>query len=237
MQCFNRITKLAFVALNLFCFTTNAQINSSELLRSTDQQIGYSSLPYANGKLHLNYDITIAQNNHRYLGENQFVKGTIQYKGEPYFEVKLKYDIKEDEIVYLPEEDNNYIKVNLIKDHVDAFTLQTKKFKNLTKELPTKFTKGFYEVAWEYKGTTLYLKHSKYAIEILKNNKKEIEYFNKKEYLIFYKDSYYSFETERDFLQLFPDKKEVIKAYYEKYQKTEKNNKTDFISTLLQQLI
>lgn len=237
MQCFSKTTNLVFVVIILFCITTTAQSNSGDLLRSTDQQLGRSSLPYANGKLHLNYDITIAIDNHRYLGDNQFIKGNLQYKGEPYYDLKLKYDIKEDEVVYLPEEDNNYIKVNLIRDYIDAFTLNTKKFENLTKVLSSKFKKGFYEVALEYKGSILYIKHSKNAIEILKNNKKEIEYFAKKEYLIFYNGNYSSLESERDLQQLFPEKKETIKAYYEKFLKLEKSNKTEFISNLLQQLI
>lgn len=237
MLFFSKTTILVVVAPFLFAITTTAQNSNSNHLRSTDQQLGSSSLPYANGKLHLNYDITITPDNHRYFGDNQFVKGNLVYKGESYYDLKLKYDIKEDELVYLPEEDNNYIKVNLIREYVDAFTLNAKKFQNLSKVVSSKFEKGYYEVALEYKGAVLYLKHSKNAIEILKNNKKEIEYFAKKEYLLFYNGNYSLIESERDFQQFFPEKKETIQTYFEKFQKLEKSNKTEFISNLLQQLI
>lgn len=221
----------------LFVVTINqihAQSNTKNELVKIDQLIGNQNLPYVNGKLHLNYDNTIEESNHRYFDKNQFVSGDIDYNGENYFGLKLKYDIKEDVLICLPDQENNYIKINLISEYVNAFSLGNKKFINLTNVLKSK--KGFYEKAFDTKNAILYIKHTKNALEILKNNTKQIEYFLNKEYLIYAKDTYFSFDTERDLINIFPEMKTEIKNYYEKNQKMEKDNKTEFVVAFLKSL-
>ncbi|MBP9793510.1 MAG: hypothetical protein KBC56_05865 [Flavobacterium sp.] len=236
---FSSIYKHTFVfVLALLLFTTqfHAQSASSNELVKIDQTIGYQNLPYINGKLHLNYDNTINKNNHRYFDENEFTSGDITYNGQNYFGLKLKYDLKEDVLVCLPDQENNYIKINLISDYITEFSLGNKKFKNLTNELKAKFKKGFYEKKIETKQATLYIKHSKSALEIVKNNNTQKEYFLKKEHLIFAKNNYFPVDSERDLIEIFPEMKAEIKSYYEKNEKLEKDNQTEFIIAFLKLL-
>ncbi|RXR20557.1 hypothetical protein EQG63_01085 [Flavobacterium amnicola] len=219
-------------SVNLFC----AQTNTINELDKIDHTIGNQSLPYLNGKLHLNYDNTIEENNHRYFDKNQFVTGDIVYTGDNYSGLQLKYDIKEDVLVCLPDQENNYIKVNLISEYVNAFSLGNKKFINLTNDLKSKSKKGFYEKRFESKNVILYIKHFKNAQETFKNNRKQIEYFYNKEHVIYAKGTYFSFETERDLIEIFPEMKTEIKNYYEKNQKLEKDNKTEFVLAFLKSL-
>lgn len=214
----------------------HAQSNTSNELAKTDKIIGTQSLPYVNGKLHLNYDNTIAINNHRYFDKNEFVTGDIVYNGDMYYSLQLKYDLKEDALICLPDPENNYIKINLISEYISEFSLGNKKFINLTNDLKSKFKKGFYEKVYDSKNATLYIKHFKTTLDILKNNTKQIEYFANKEYLIYAKNTYFTFDSERDLLNIFPEMKLEIKNYYEKNQKMEKNNKTEFVVAFLKSL-
>lgn len=223
---------LFIVSVNLI----QAQTKTSDELSKIDRSVGNQSLPYLNGKLHLNYDNTIDENNHRYLAKNQFITGHIVYNGDNYYGLQLKYDIKNDDLVCLPDLDNSYIKVNLISEKVKEFSLGNQKFTNLTSELNSKFKKGFYEKRSESKNAILYIKHLKSAQEVLKNNRKQIEYFYKKEHVIYAKGTYFSFDSERDLIEIFPEMKAEIKNYYEKNQKLEKDNKTEFVVAFLKSL-
>lgn len=224
------------IYFTLFVTQFYAQASAPSEIAKIDQTIGNQNLPYINGKLHLNYDNTIEPNNHRYFDENQFVSGNIVYDGVNYFGLKLKYDIKEDVLVCLPDQENNYIKINLISEQISEFSLGNKKFTNLTNELKSKFKKGFYEKRVEAKKAVLYIKYTKNALTILKNNNPQIEYFLKKEHLIYTNGTYFSFDSERDLMEIFPEMKAEIKNFYEKNQKLEKDNPTEFIIAFLKLL-
>ncbi|MDI9308584.1 MAG: hypothetical protein QM535_00095 [Limnohabitans sp.] len=225
-----------FIYLHILCaISLNAQNQSEEstLLQQNDKLIGIDNLSFTNGTIHINYDITKNKENHRYLVSNEYVKGTFTYKNQKYYDLLLNYDIYEDQLICIPNIENNYIKLNLIKKNIDDFKIDNKHFKNLNIVQKNNTITGFYEEKKINSSIILYIKHTKEKKEILQDQKVISEFNSAKNYIISLNNEFFKINTERDFHSIFPSKRNEINTFYKEYENLEKQNKEEFIIKLI----
>ena len=226
---------LIFFGIFLNIFTIHSQ-SSNEILVSKwfDKSAGKESLPISNGKFHLNFDKTI-ENVDRYYNSEELTKGSLGYDSQEYFEVNLKYDIYKDEIILTSQGESNLIEVNLIKEKIQYFKLNEKKFVNLNTDnlLPINFRGGYYEENLIGKDFTFYIKHYKEKKEIIKSDALYIDYTYRHEFILFRKGTYTIINTKGQLLKVLPNDKKKINDYYLMNRNLRKENEVKFMENLM----
>ncbi len=170
------------------------------------------------------------KNNHNFLFNEQFKKGNIYYRNELFYDIGIKYDLAEDNVVVkISNKEQLLVSIIPEKKFVTYFELNNLKF-IYTKEY------GFLEELAKQENFTVFKKHKK----IVEENKDEdfIYHTFKKttQYIILYKNYYYSVKSKRDFIKIFPDRKKNINKFFKSNKFLLKNNYGKFIVKLINQL-
>ena len=202
-----------------------------------DTKTNKENLPISNGTLHVNYDRTINNGNRYYLSD-KFSKGMVSYNGQNYYDVNLKFDIYKDALVINPYKDSENVGINLIREKTAGFTLQGRKFANLNLNgnLPNDFYGGFYEENLVGKGFVFYIKYRKEAKEIAESKFVSIDYIFMTEFVLYYKNNFTKLHSKRDLIQLFPEYKAKIDAFYEMNRALENANEVQFMENLMRHI-
>lgn len=192
-----------------------------------DEVLGPENVNLYNG---LNYieKYKTKNGNHKFFNsENTLPNSLIIYEGQPYYNVKIKYDSFEDQVLVVS---NNV--VQLTREHVSSFTINENRFVYLdTASQDTRFIPGFYEILTETPSYTLYKKHRKKPIKRIDQNTNYFEFFDDNQYYVHYLDAYHKIKTKRDLLKIFTEFKKEIKANSKKI-----SHKLDLESYLLNTL-
>ena len=216
-------------------FKAQSQTNSEILLYTKfDSIVGKENLGLDNGPLALNPYITIGDNN-MFFKNNKYTIGNLVYDGQPYFNVKLKYDIFKDQLILNPPEQPEHIGISLIQDKTDSFSIYGKNFVKITKSqtsLP-EFISGYYELIKISKNFNLYIKHYK---DILKEINEEGVYYSfhqKYQYFIEYNNKFYEINNKASIVKIFPENKKNINAFYQKNRSLSTTDYNQFINSLM----
>ena len=210
-----------------------AQKNDNESLYNWfDKTIGKENLSINNGTIHTNYDRTL-NGQHRYFNSNQFTIGNLNYDNQNYFDVNLKYDIYNDELILKPNGESGYINVNLTKDRVKTFKIHNTQFVNLNSQLPQDFLKGYYEENLVGKSFVFYIKHYKDKTEILKEHGAYYEYYDKTEFIAFVGNKFEKINSKNEIVKLFPSYKNEINEFYTMYRNLKKEKESKFMENIM----
>lgn len=221
------------IVLLLFLTTTVAQSKSeTDLYNWFDTSLGKENLAVNNGSIHFNYDAAIS-NKHRYLDTNTFVMGSINYEGQKYHEMALKYDICDDVLVLKPAIESEYVAVNLIQEKVNSFVIHGKKFAKLVDASGTVFKNGYYEEKSIGTVFTLYINHFKSKSKVVAGEFTQVDYNLNNTFLLKNKNTWTMIDTKRSIQKLFPKLKRKIDDFYSANQALEKNAKPTFLENLM----
>lgn len=221
-----------FVFFILLVFYSN--IYSQNIIEDFfDNTVRKENLPLNNGIFYFNSFKTL--NTHQYYLINKYFQGSLIFDNQIYNDVNLKYDIFNDAIIFKPYGESENFGIILIKEKVSQFTINNKKFINLsltTKESIPKI-KGFYEE--NFKGTqfVFYVKHKKDRRDFIKNQIFYSDFETYNEFLIFIKGEYFEIKGKKDLRILFPDFKNEINTFYSENSKLSKDNKTEFYEKII----
>ncbi len=222
-----KLLLLSFFFINHFIFSQKPNINAS-FYSSFDKIIGIQNTDLSYGVLFEEKYIK-RKGNHNYLLQDQFTTGKIIYRGDSFFNVKMKYDLVDDIIIINITNDLNNISIIPEKELITEFTIHNSKFI---------FTKqhGFLEEIISKKTFSLYKKHIKTKKE--KSDRKYIYYtFKKKEKnLLLYNEEYYFINSKKDFIKIFPENKKLIIKFYLKNKFLLNNDFKNFITKLMTEL-
>jgi hypothetical protein len=214
---------------------TYAQTNAEILLYAKfDSIVGKENLGLNNGPLALNPYKTIGENN-MFFKNNKYSIENLVYDNQPYFNVKLKYDIYKDQLILNPPQQPEHIGINLIQDKTDSFTLHGKNFIKITKSqtaIPD-FISGNYEIIKIGKNFNLFIKHHK---DILKGINEEGVYYSfhdNYQYYIEYNGKFYETNNKTSIVKIFPESKKNINAFYQKNRSLSKTDYNQFINSLM----
>lgn len=188
-----------------------------------DSVIGYQNLPLINGVELIEKYRTI-NDKHQFFKDRDFLGGSLNYNGQIYYDVQLKYDIFRD-LLFIKLEDNSGTRMmELIKEKVKGFKIQEHTFEKLEFK-NAGFNPGFYEVILDIDNLKLYKKRSLKPAE--KRDMKILYYeFEKQEdEYIFYKPGTGYFEPKSSVLNSkFPSCSTEIKQYSSTNKNTRQNS-------------
>ncbi|MGJ8742973.1 hypothetical protein [Polaribacter sp.] len=179
-----------------------------------DSMIGKHNLPINNGVIYIEQYRTL-KDNHHFLIDHNFHNGDVEYDGQTYYNIPIKYDVFEDNlIVKIPSVNENYPLV-LAKEKISAFYLNSNSFIN-TKE------NGFMSQLSKYKDFILYKKYFKKRLSKTSTRFSYHKFIPENTYFIGKNDVYTNINKKKYWLQLFPNKKNIIRGYFkENAQKLE----------------
>lgn len=147
----------------------------------------------------------------KFFPKPDFVLGSLIFDGQPYFDLSLKYDVYDDELLMRVDRRLGGRVLQLYKTKVDGFTIGGHDFIKID---DSKIKSGFYEVSLEKSFFSFFKKHRKNPIEQL--GKKLIFYDfedGKKECFLFYQKKYHSIKKVSDLTDLFPEYEEQLKSF------------------------
>ncbi|MBX2828305.1 MAG: hypothetical protein KTR22_09085, partial [Flavobacteriaceae bacterium] len=168
---------LSIVLMCLF-FTTflRAQNPTSEnnYYNWYDAIVGIENTPLFNGVEYIEgYKTT--RDKHKFFINQSFQSGKVVYDGQSYYDIDLKYDIYEDQLIASLENEAQQSLLQLIKSKVTVFTMGSHVFVNIKDEgAAVNGIEGFHERLSENRLGIFYKKHRKRRV---KKEDKRILYF------------------------------------------------------------
>ncbi|KIC00901.1 hypothetical protein OA88_16965 [Flavobacterium sp. JRM] len=210
-----------------------------------DKAIGKENLAIYNGSRHVNYYRTI-DNSHSYYFTNNFSIGNLNYEGQNYNNLDLKYDINNDVLVLKATGEFDYLGINVIKEKTASFSINNKNFINVNYNNPTcpDYMTGYYQEIVYSLGDILYIKHHKNRRKIIDNKRiSDVanqntfdEFIEKNDFILKHKGNYYKISSKSDIIKIFPESKSKIKNYYNNYSQLEESDKKIFIENLIKEI-
>ncbi|MCV9926682.1 hypothetical protein OIU83_03430 [Flavobacterium sp. LS1R49] len=198
-----------------------------------DNTVGKENMGLNNGPLYQDTYKTIGDNNMYYIA-NKFTKGSVNYDGQMYYDVNIKYNTHKDELILNPYGESEYIAITLIRDKTDSFSINGKNFIKLNKNISSlpQLTTGYYELNTIREGFIFYTKHHKDAEKRINDFGLYYNFSENDSYFIFYKNTYYSVNSKNDILKIFPNQKKQINDFYVMNREMRKSDNNQFMVNL-----
>ncbi len=229
--------KSAVGAIFLLLTATNLY-SQTNLYEWFDNATGKTDIALYNGPMYYNQYRSLDPSNNPFLGKDEFSLGDVIYDGQVFYNVPLKYDIKQDILLAQPIAGGNSKSIQLISQRVNSFNLLGNKFVNLSASgfENTDFKSGYYEESVVNPAFTFYIKHRKNAREII-NGKALFSDFSVDDNFFVLKDSkIYQVKSKKNVISLFPDLKMQINDYYKSKKSVDSQFMEDlfkYINTIL----
>ena len=225
-----RISALLF--LSLF-FTTNligqTSTENEKYYIWFDKIVGVENTGLFNG-LRYQEEFRTLNNNHKFFSSSQFIKGNLNYDGQIYYDIEMKYDLYEDQvIVNLQGQSGNSI-IMLNDDIIESFTVNGITFNQV--KTNNEDLKGFYAILTENNGVICYKRYRKSQKKYIQNKNIYYEFSDFNEYILSIPSGIYPIKSKSDFIKVFPEYKNEINNFYRKYKRLIDSNYDMFLAQL-----
>ena len=214
----NSIISRALFVLSLVCFLQTAaqQADERDYYNWFDDQVGIENTGLFNG-IRYKELYRIKNGRHKFYKSPEFLTAHIVYDGQPYYDIPMKYDLFDDQLIISLDTDSGSSIIQLLKEEVNRFELDNKRFVHLkgigifkSKEV----IDGFYEVLEEGNSLTLYKKNRKLQKKVLENKAILYEFRTDDLYYIHHGDLFYPIKNKNDLIKIFPERKKQINAFF-----------------------
>ena len=146
----------------------------------------------------------------QFLYSPEFLPGSVTIEGRTFSNLKLKYDIYNDELIMITD---HGIIIQLNKEMVESFSMifdNIYNFKKLEADTLNSLS-GYVNILFEG-STSLYVKYRKEILQLAVENKYDL--FNQVNRIYVKKDSVISrVDSKKEFLNLFKDKKQQLHTF------------------------
>ncbi|WP_298790043.1 hypothetical protein [uncultured Allomuricauda sp.] len=204
---------------------------------SFDNNVGIENTGLYQGVIYTDKYRTINENT-QFFQTREFQDGSVCYDGQCYYDLELRYDVYEDEVLLRLANNVGGGTLRLIKDYVESFEIDGHNFvKILPADAPLLGTYGFYEVALESASFTLYIKYAKKNFD--RKDRKSIYYEfldGPSENVLYYNGDFTIIRSKKDIVSLFPDLKREIDKFYNVARGLRKSNPDGFRISLMKRI-
>ena len=211
------ISYLVFVYLSVFAVQLQAQqADQRNYYNWFDEQVGIENTGLFNG-IRYKELYRIKNGKHKFYKIPEYQTANLWYDGQPYYDIPLKYDLFEDQLIVSLETDSGSSIIQLLKEKVKGFQLDNKQFVHLKGIQVFKSKEkidGFYEVLEEGNSLILYKKHRKLRKKVLENKAVLNEFRNDDLYYILHENLFYPIKNKNDLIKIFPQRKKQINAFF-----------------------
>lgn len=209
-----------FFALVLAIFSTSIIMaqSSAEANRLTtfDSAVGIENTDLYQGIVYVERYRTVNENTQFYQA-NRFFQGAVNYNGQNFYDLDLKYDVYQDNVLLRLKNSVGGGTLQLLRDYVNSFTIDGHNFIKLEREKVNGElnTYGFYEDAYKGPYFNFYSKPVKRSFERKDRSAVYYEFKDgKSEYVLFYDGKHHQVDSKGDFIDLFPNLKKEINRFY-----------------------
>ncbi len=209
-----------FFALALALFSTSTIMAQAaaeaERLTAFDSAVGIENTDLYQGIVYVERYRTVNENTQFYKA-NRFFKGAVNYNGQNFYNLDLKYDVYEDHVLLRLKNSVGGGTLQLLGDYISSFTIDGRDFIKLEEEkVNGKLNNyGFYEESYSGPYFDFYSKPVKRSFERKDRSAVYYEFKDgKSEYVLFYAGKHHQVESKGDFVDLFPDLKKEINRFY-----------------------
>jgi hypothetical protein len=163
-----------------------------------------------NGKEYIDYSRPFEDGQPYFLTSDWNI-GTVNYSGNNYSDVSIKYDLVSDDVIILGS--NKIFKIRLQKENVAHFSVGGHSFINLTHDSlgTTNMPEGYYDVLAD--GKIRLLARRTKLIQSMVKQAIEMRVFSKDFFYIKKNNSYFPIRTKKAFLEQFSDKRKEVQQY------------------------
>ncbi|MGC6432117.1 MAG: hypothetical protein ACON5F_13820 [Jejuia sp.] len=176
------------------------------------------------------------ENNNKFYQSYNYLNGSIVYNGQPYFNVKMKYDLLNDLLV-MEFVNNGVNRFSLNPELVTEFRLLDSKFIRLNDDnIGIHYKNGFFKESLKGKKLSFFVKYHKEKFEDLTEKRKYYKFKERRFYFMYYDNSFYRISSKRDILKALPDFEKPIKGYFKNNSRLFKKNKEQFLHQLFKYL-
>lgn len=220
--------------------SSNAQLanNDSTYYNDYDKIVGIENTGLYQGVIYEEKYRTINSYT-QFFRENKFLNGSVNYNGQHFYNLKLKFDVYEGNLLLRLKNSVGGGTLRLIKKYVESFTIDGHHFVKLEKEeINNNLTSyGFYEDAYNGPYFDFYVKPIKKSFERTNRNAVYFEFKDgKNEYVLKYNNEYQVVTSKRDFVNLFPSLKKEINEFYNLARDLRNSNLDKFHLSLLRRI-
>lgn len=201
---------LKILLLNGICLFAQ----SSEVYTWFDNEIGLENSSLYNGIEFINLYNPI-NNKHRFFEAQTFSNGNVSYDKQEFYNVALKYDLFEDQLIVKIENPKGTNQILLLKDKIENFEIEKKYFEYLKEtKFKNDFSPGFYQLLTENENFKLYKRNRKKIDKGIKNNAVYYEFKEVKPiYVVKSENKYFEVKRKRDLTKRYPDLKKELSNF------------------------
>ncbi|PWL38741.1 hypothetical protein DKG77_10875 [Flagellimonas aquimarina] len=234
---FSKNSLVPFLVFSFFVFGHGQETAQVEYFNFFDEKVGVENTGLYQGIVYAEQYRTINEKN-QFFKTRDFLKGSVRYDGQHYYDLDLKYNVYEDEVLMRLITKAGGGTIKFFKDHLDSFEIAGSKFiKILQQDAPSLNIYGFYEVAFSNSRFTLYTKHIKKNFE--RKDRKSLYYEflkGQSEHVLLYNGTYNIVNTKKDIVALFPTQKKEIDKFYNVARSLRKSNPDGFQVSLMKRI-
>lgn len=215
---------LLIVILTCSPFFAQDQSEIKHLYKTFDSIVGLKNTDLSYGKSYVEKYRSL-EDSHQYFVKDEFIKGTVTYQHQPFYDVYLKYNLVEDElIVNIPSDFENRSFV-LEKRLLENFSLLNSNFINDTEY-------GVLEVLFSSENLSFYKKNTKSKKKQLNKSFLYYTFIDENFYFLKKDQILYPIKKKRDFSKLFPNQKNLISSFYKTNKLLKESNLDEFYTLL-----
>lgn len=191
-----------------------------------------------NGVQYLDHEKTINEKNKFLFTSPDYNKGSIHYDGQCFPNVLLKFNLVDDRLLIKLPLDGSMVNFELIAEKVSKFSIGDHEFQKIEFSDENLELSGFHEKLFQKQDFQLYKKHLKSKNRELDKDFVYYEYTSiAPDYFIRNGDKFLEVNSRGDFIQAFPELKELIRDQYRSKKDLRKRNMDAFMIQLLENIM
>jgi hypothetical protein len=223
----------------LFHYSLSAQNSLKKAYTFHDTIVSFKFLGINNGIVFRDYFKTESKEKiHRFFKKNDFELGSVLYDDQVYFDIPLRYDLFNDDVIIKIKYEDGFSILKLEKEKIRKFSLNSSNFVDASffKKKGVLVENRFYEKIRISKKYSLFKTSEKEITHYVVENE-SFDGFNliEKFYLLYNKELHL-IKSKKDFKKILPQLKPKIYSYYKKNKKLLKKDETIFYKLLIENI-
>jgi len=228
--------KFTFSLLLFIGFGAFSQSHSQkEIYQAYDKIVGLDNTGLYNGT-EFNDPFLNTDGTFRYFNGFDYSRGTVEYNGQFYSNVLLKYDLLEDNLITRSDDNLGIFNIKLIAGFVKAFSVHGHDFVKLDNTNLSIAGNGFFEIGYLGEEVNLYIKRTKKKRDKPLRTGVQYKFSETILYVLNTNGKYYEAAKAKDIREIMPEKEKQIRQFYKGHKALSKSNPNSFMIKLAQHL-
>jgi hypothetical protein len=231
INCSKKIVLCSLIIFN-FAYSQNS-FQNKQYYKSFDSINNYQNIGVFNGLEYVDIYLSYKNTSHKFYQNEEFLVGNVIYDGQPYFDLKMKYDLLNDFLLleYVNQK-VNYLSLNT--ELISEFSIAGDKFVHLSQneELEGFYRNGFFRELYKSNTYSLYVKYIKPKSEKFQDKRVFYDFSSKKVEVLYYQEKFYRLDNINDIIDILPGSKDKIQEFQKSNKKLYKKDREQFLQKL-----